>query len=138
MVLRVLVFGTFDLLHKGHTYFLEEAKRLGDELVVVVARDKTVQEIKHKKPEDDEEKRKENLELQSVVDKVVLGSTSDDKYEVIEEVKPNVIVLGYDQKNYTEKLSEELLKRGLSAKIIRLSKSYKPEKYKTSKIREQL
>ena len=40
-MVRVMATGVFDILHLGHLYFLREARKLGDELVVVVATDKT-------------------------------------------------------------------------------------------------
>ncbi|MCK4554633.1 NUDIX domain-containing protein, partial [Candidatus Parcubacteria bacterium] len=69
-----------------------------------------------------------------LADKVVLGNIKD-KYKIIERFKPDVICLGYDQKIFTEKLKEKLQKFGLSkTRIIRL-KSYKKEKYKSSKFK---
>ncbi|MCJ2563189.1 MAG: adenylyltransferase/cytidyltransferase family protein, partial [Candidatus Thermoplasmatota archaeon] len=46
-MVRVMASGVFDLLHTGHLHYLEEAKKLGDELIVVVARDSTVRKEKH-------------------------------------------------------------------------------------------
>ena len=46
-MVRVMAVGVFDLLHAGHLHYLEQAKSLGDELVVVVAHDDTVRTQKH-------------------------------------------------------------------------------------------
>ena len=46
-MIKVMATGTFDLLHMGHIYFLKEAKKLGDKLIVIVARDSTVRKMKH-------------------------------------------------------------------------------------------
>ncbi|MHC1592658.1 MAG: adenylyltransferase/cytidyltransferase family protein, partial [Methermicoccaceae archaeon] len=69
---RVLATGTFEFLHPGHLYFLSEAKKLGDELVALVARDSM---IRHKPtPIIPEQQRLEMVAALKVVDKAVLGS----------------------------------------------------------------
>ncbi len=55
---RVVCAGTFDHLHPGHLDFLRQAKALGDELVVIAARDETVSRIKGFTPTYNEEIRK--------------------------------------------------------------------------------
>ena len=128
-----MVTGTFDILHKGHLYFLGEAKKHGDELYVVIARDETVKQVKGKFPENDEKTRKNRLEELEVVDNAVLGHLGD-KHKVLEDIKPDIICLGYDQKAFTWDLKQSLKKKGIDCKIVRI-KSYKPEKYKSSKLR---
>ena len=130
---KVLTFGTFDLLHKGHEFYLKEAKKHGEELWVVVARDKTVKQIKGILPVEDEQERLSNVQSLDYVDKALLGKVGD-KYAIIEEVNPDIICLGYDQVAFTDKLKEELEFRGLHPEIIRIS-SFKPEIYKSSKLR---
>ncbi|MBW2991876.1 FAD synthase [Candidatus Woesearchaeota archaeon] len=132
---KVLAFGTFDILHPGHLDFFRQAKKFGDHLTVVVARDETVKKLKEKYPKFNEAERLEHVSRLEIVDKVVLGST-DDKYKVIEEVNPDIICLGYDQFSFTEDLEKELGNKGIKAKIIRL-KPYKEEKYKSSKLNER-
>jgi len=131
---KVMVFGTFDILHKGHMNFFKQAKKHGDYLIAVVARDKTVKKIKKKKPRNYEMVRMLNVALTKTVNIAVLGDLKD-PYKVIQENKPKVICLGYDQNSYTEKLEQELKKRKLKAKIIRL-KPYKENIYKSSKIKK--
>jgi FAD synthetase len=128
---KVLVFGTFDYFHEGHRHFLRQAKKHGDCLVVIVARDKTVQQLKGKRPGHTELERLDAVEKSGLADEVLLGGAEGDKYKVIEQVKPDVICLGYDQKFFAEGLQEELRKRGLKVKIVRLL-AYKPGKYKSS------
>jgi len=130
----VLVFGTFDLFHPGHEFFLKEAKKYGDTLEVVVARDKTVEEVKGKKPVDREMKRLSKIHSLDYVDDVILGSLGD-KYRIIEAIKPDIIVLGYDQTFFTDNLEEELKKRKLKINVIRLKESLNPEVFKSSKLR---
>jgi FAD synthetase len=129
---KAVVFGTFDIFHPGHEYFLKQAKKHCDELVVVIARDSTVKQVKGKLPVNNENKRLKLIKSLHYVNKAMLGSESEDKYCVIEQVMPDIICLGYDQKAFVENLQEELKKRGLKAGILRID-SYKPELYKSSK-----
>jgi FAD synthetase len=130
---KVMVFGTFDIFHKGHENFLKQARRKGDFLLVVVARDKTVAKIKKQKTRNKEQKRKRILENSHLVDKVILGNLGD-KYAIIKKYQPDIIYLGYDQKAYVDKIKDKLLEYGLEkTKIIRL-KPFHPEKYKSSKL----
>ena len=123
-----MVFGTFDLLHEGHKHFLKDAKDYGDELIVIIARDENVKYIKNAYPHDDENKRKQNVESLAFVDRAILGEL-DDRYKAIEELKPDVICIGYDQR--TGKLEEKLKEKGLKT-ILKKIKPYNPQKYKTS------
>jgi len=133
----VMAFGTFDIFHKGHGYFLRQAKKHGDYLVVVVARDVTVKENKEEDPMNGEYERVTGVRKSGLADRVLLGSV-EDKYALIQEYKPDVICLGYDQKFFVEKLQEKLAEFGLGkTEIIRL-KSYKPEIYKSSIIKESI
>ncbi|MBN2065316.1 MAG: FAD synthase [Candidatus Thermoplasmatota archaeon] len=115
---RVMATGAFDLLHIGHIYFLKEAKKLGDELVVVVARDNTVRKLKHE-PVTPEKMRVELIKELKIVDKAVLGHEKD-MYVVVEELQPDIIALGYDQIHDEKKINEELKKRKLNSKVVRL------------------
>jgi FAD synthetase len=130
---RVLVFGSFDHLHPGHMYFLLEAKKHGDELVVVLAREETIIEHKGRKPKYSEKERREHLEFTGIPDRILLGHIKD-KYSIIERVGPDIICLGYDQNSYTKHLKEELKKRKIKAKVMRL-KPYKEHMFKSSKLK---
>ena len=126
----VLATGTFDLVHKGHEEFLKQAKSLGDVLVVVIARDETVINVKSRPAMHDELQRKRDVEALGIADRVILGD-KEDKFKVIEEVRPDIIALGYDQKAFTQRLKQECEKRNVAAKIVRLE-AFMPEKYKSS------
>ena len=83
----VLASGVFDLLHLGHVKFLEEAKKTGGknaELIVIVARDSTVDETKGRKPIMSEAQRRALVESLKVVDEAVLGYENLDIGEVID------------------------------------------------------
>ena len=129
-----MVFGTFDIFHKGHENFLKQARRYGDYLIAVVARDKTVLSVKKQRAANSEGKRAKILRDSKLTDKVILGSLGD-KYSVIKKYQPDVICLGYDQKDFVGGLRKKLEEFNLDkTEIIRL-KSYCPKKYKSSKIR---
>jgi len=130
---RVMASGVFDLLHIGHLYYLEEAKKYGDELIVVVACDETVRKKKHE-PIMPAEERRRLVEALKPVDKAVVGY-EDDFLRVVEEIKPDIIALGYDQ--HFEGLEEMLRKRGIKAKIVRCGK-YDGDLNKTRKIIEKI
>ncbi len=132
---KVMVFGTFDVLHEGHKNFFMQARELGELLVCVVARDSTLKEI-GKEVLDDENKRAENVKKTKLADKVILGN-SGDKYLVIKQERPDVISLGYDQTYFTQGLEEWLKEKRISAQIVRL-KPYKEYMYKSSIIRKRI
>ncbi|MDH5807204.1 MAG: adenylyltransferase/cytidyltransferase family protein [Candidatus Methanomethylicaceae archaeon] len=118
---RVLASGCFDLIHYGHLRYLEEAKKLGGEgaeLIVVVARDSTIIKRKGHPPIMNEEHRRALVEALKPVDKAILGKEDFDIFSIIEEVKPDIIALGYDQKE----IEEILLNKKIGIKIIRLEK----------------
>jgi FAD synthetase len=132
---RILMFGTFDIIHPGHLLIFKQAKSLGDELYVVIALDSTVRKVKGKDPLNNQEQRRKNVQRVTWVDKAVLGH-EEDKYRVLEEIRPDIIALGYDQSAFVQSLNEEITKRGLKIRIVRLG-SHRPEVYKSSKVRQR-
>jgi len=130
---KVMAFGSFDILHEGHKHYLQEAKSFGDYLIVVVARDENILRFKCRKARNDENYRLEQVNKLGFVDEAVLGH-KDDIFEVLEEFKPSIICLGYDQKTVEEeKLKQELEKRNIKAEIVR-AKPYKEDIFKSSKL----
>ena len=131
----------FDLLHLGHVKFLEEAKKAGGknaELLVIVARDSTVQRMKGRKPIMPESQRRSLVESLRVVDEAVLGTEDFDIGDVIDRVKPDVIALGYDQTDMEARVREYVNKRGLRVRVVRLGKFENDELSSSSKIREKI
>ncbi len=121
MGLRVLVAGTFDIIHEGHIKMLWEAKKLAGkngELIVVVARDDNVKRFKGRDPILRESSRVYIVKNLKPVDRVFLGEK--DPLESILKIRPDMIVLGYDQWADENWLREELRKRGLDVRILRL------------------
>lgn len=131
---KVMCAGTFDVIHPGHLFYLSEAKKYGDKLIVVVARDETSQSFKGKKPAHNEKERLEAVRMLNIVDEAVLGHHGN-IFKVIEEIKPDVICLGYDQNIQKQQVEDELKKRGIKADIVRID-AYMPHLYKSSKIKK--
>jgi FAD synthetase len=114
---RVLATGTFDILHPGHILYLRKAKELGDELFVIVSRDSMVQ---HKsKPILPEQQRLQVVQALGIVDHAELGSEHD-IFEPLKLIKPDIIALGFDQYFDENELREDLEKRHIRSKVVRL------------------
>ncbi len=118
-MVKVMATGTFDILHLGHIYFLKQAKKLGDTLAVVVATDSTVRKLKHE-PVNSEQIRLDLIKELKIVDEAYLGHEKD-IYEILKEIKPDIITLGYDQIHDEKIIEKELKKRNIKAKVVRLS-----------------
>lgn len=124
----VLVFGTFDLFHPGHEYFLTEAKKHGTRLVVVVARDANVERIKGRRPQQDERARLSRVQQYDAVDEARLGYEAWSQHlTILDEVRPDVICLGYDQ--------QATIPHG-PWKVVHID-AFHPEQYKSSLLRTQ-
>ncbi|MFA5799628.1 MAG: adenylyltransferase/cytidyltransferase family protein [Candidatus Peribacteraceae bacterium] len=90
-----MVFGTFDLLHPGHEFFLREAARRGP-LTVVVARDENVRRIKGRMPLQTQEQRIEAIRTRFPTATVIPGDRRGFLMP-LRKLVPNLILLGYDQ-----------------------------------------
>ncbi|MDC7220114.1 MAG: EamA family transporter [Spirochaetales bacterium] len=101
---KVMVFGTFDTLHRGHLFFLGNARNKGDYLMAVVARDRTVDELKGRKPLHDYEERIQRLEKSGLVDKTLPSDETRGSWKVIQKERPDLICLGHDQNRMEESL----------------------------------
>jgi FAD synthetase len=116
-MVRVLATGTFDILHPGHLLYLSEAKALGDELYVIVARDSM---IKHKpQPVVPEGQRLAMVKGFRMVDRAILGSEKD-IFEPLQKIKPDIIALGKNQFFREEELEAQLREHGIGAKVVRV------------------
>jgi FAD synthetase len=137
----VLASGVFDLLHLGHVKFLEEAKRAGgpkSELIVIVATDKTVEKTKGRKPIMAEDQRRALVESLKVVDKAMLGFETLDIGEIISEVKPDVIALGYDQEEMAKEVRTYLSKNKNGIDLVRIGKFGENTLDSSSKIKQKI
>ena len=123
-----MVFGTFDGLHPGHLNLFRQAKKKGEYLIVVVARDKNVFKIKKHWPKTSEIARLREVRNNELVDLGILGQVRD-PLAIIRKIKPEVICLGYDQKSFNCNLKKKFPKI-----IFFRLKSYQPKKFKSSKL----
>lgn len=131
-----MVFGTFDYLHAGHENLFIQAKKLGEEIITIIARDRTVKTIKGQLPDHDEKIRLRNLKETGWSNYAVLGNHKD-KLKVIKNYRPDIIALGYDQYAFTYGLKKMIIDLGLNIKIVRL-KPYRPDMYKSSIVKRNL
>ncbi|MEM2110518.1 MAG: adenylyltransferase/cytidyltransferase family protein [Candidatus Bathyarchaeia archaeon] len=137
----VLAEGTFDLLHYGHVYYLTNAKKTGGEnakLVVVIARDKTVERLKGSKPVIPEDQRRAIVESLKVVDEAILGYEDVDISRVIDHVKPDIIALGYDKEKMEKELRDYIAKKNLNIQVFRMGKFEKEEIDSSTKIKKKI
>lgn len=130
-----MCFGTFDLLHLGHLNYFQQAKKYGDYLIVVIARDKT-KLVQNKEIIFLEKERLELVKNLKIVDEAVLGY-SEDYFKIIEEKKSDVIFLGYDHQISERELAVKLKERGLQLEIYR-AKPFNLVKHKSSLLREKV
>ena len=117
----VLTTGAFDMLHPGHVKLLEEAKKLAGsdgKLVVLIARDETVRRNKGRDPIFDEESRRYMVSMLKPVDEVILGYTPPSFEKVIERVKPDIVVFGYDQEKFRREFERFCKERGIDVDIV--------------------
>ena len=122
----VLTGGVFDVLHIGHILTLNEAKKHGDVLVVAIAKDEHIRK-KKREPVHSQEYRRIMVESIRPVDVAISGF--EDPKGMLEFVKPNVIVYGYDQKEFV---------RPEGVETVKLSKEIDDSKFKTRKILDEL
>lgn len=121
---RVLATGTFDLLHPGHLYFLEQAAALGDELWVIVARSSN---LDHKaQPVNPAEQRRAMVAALDPVDEAILGS-EESIYEPLRTIQPDVVALGHDQGFSIDTLEADLADRGFDVEVLRVNEVEAPD-----------
>lgn len=137
----VLASGVFDLLHLGHVRFLEAAKQAGGDnakLIVIIAKDSTVEKIKGKKPIMFEEQRRALVEALRVVDEAIVGFEGLDVGEVIEELRPDIIALGYDQAEMEREVLDYIDTHRLHVQIVRIGKFGENSLDSSSKIKKEI
>ena len=115
----VLAGGVFDIIHPGHIHTLNAAKALGGVLVVAIATDKTAEKMKKRSPLHNQELRRELVSCLSMVDKAIVGH-EDDIFQTVKEIKPDIIVLGYDQVHQEKFISDGCKRINLNVEIVRL------------------
>lgn len=122
-----IVFGVFDGFHEGHKFFLKEALKRTDELLVVVAPDVAVLKLKGKNP------RAPFLERARAVSdfdnriRTIQGDEEEGSWRVLKNAQPDIVFLGYDQ----TAIADELKKMKVRFDFI---ESHEPHMYKSSKL----
>lgn len=137
-MIRIMASGVFDLLHPGHIYYLEESKKLGDELVVVVANDIVVERSKGK-PLFDAASRAHMIGALACVDRAIVPTETDPSryYQTVLDIQPDIITLGYDQTFTEQKLAEDLARHGWHGRVVRIGK-YTGEDVSSSQLKRKI
>lgn len=120
---KVLVAGTFDLIHPGHIYLFNEAAKVGD-VYVIVATDNNRELYSGERPIIPEQQRLEVVKNIKNVKEARLGRSDNDTLKTVEEINPDIILLGPDQKYDLNTLKEGLKRKGLDHIEVKRMKSY--------------
>jgi len=125
---RVMVFGTFDVLHPGHEYYISEALKLSkdSDIVIVVARDKTVKSIKNFLRNVEQDRM--HVLVERYPEALVVLGDEEDQMKVLRDYKPSMVCFGYDQNSFTE-----LFEASFPEIEVRRIEAHEPNKYKSSK-----
>jgi FAD synthetase len=137
----IIASGVFDLLHLGHVRFLEQAKAAGGKnakLIVVIARDSTIEKMKGRKPIMSETERQALVQSLKVVDESVLGYESLDIGEIILDIKPDVIALGYDQAEMEKQVKQYIDAHHLPVRVVRIGKFGENTLDSSTKIKQKI
>lgn len=132
---KVMVFGVFDKIHPGHLFFLRKARGYGNELIVAVSRDSAVLEMKGKKPDQSEKIRRAAVMKTGCATRTVLGDRVMGSHAQLKRIRPEIVVLGYDQNLFGRHLKKEMSERKIrKIKIVKI-RAFRPKKYHTSILR---
>jgi FAD synthetase len=137
----VLATGAFDLLHYGHLNFLQEARKMGGRdarLIVIVARDRTVEARKGKKPIVPEDQRRALIEALKPVDDAILGFEDMNYEAVIDKLNPDIIAVGYDQSDIKSSVEELIQRKGLKIRVFQTRKFAVDDIDSSSKIKRRV
>ncbi len=121
----VLATGVFDILHLGHLRFLQESKKRGGpgaRLVVVIARDRTVQNRKGQKPVMPEDQRREIVAALKPVNKAILGHKELDFLGILRDVDPDIVTVGYDQNDIKAAVNKIIRDQELPVRVVQIRK----------------
>jgi len=117
----ILAFGTFDIFHPGHKFFLNEAALLGEKLIVAIARDTHVKILKNHPPINNQEYRLNIVKDQEMVDDVLLSDVILGSFQIIDKVKPTTIAIGHDQIDLETALKKWLVKQKKEIEITKIN-----------------
>jgi FAD synthetase len=121
---KVLIAGTFDLIHPGHLFLINEAAKLGD-VCVIISTDRNRELYSGEAPIIPQEQRLEVIKAIKNVKIARLGRSDNDTLKTVEEINPDIILLGPDQKYDIKTLKEGLRAHGLeNVSIQRLNRYF--------------
>lgn len=130
---NVLIFGSFDILHPGHMFFIKEAQKYG-QVFVCLALDGTIKKLKARAPLNPLLVRKKNLEALGFT---VVPGDSRDRLKVFRELSPQIVMLGYDQRTFVRELKDHIHADTVPTRIME-APPFHPELFKSTKIRSVL
>jgi len=123
---RALIFGAFDGLHPGHDYLVKQAAELADELYIAIPPDVIVKQLKGREPTNNLASRISEVSRRYPKAQVIEGDAEIGSYTVVKRIKPDVIALGYDQKELARDIADKL-----NIKTVTIP-AFHPDKYKSS------
>jgi FAD synthetase len=129
-VAKVMIFGVFDDLHAGHRFFINNAKKFGNKLIIVATQNEAVKILKNHQPQFSIKKRMAILKKEFPNLSIQAGDKKINTWHIIKKNKPNLIITGYDQiilKNALKKISKDY-----NFKLIQIKKSFKGSKMHSS------
>jgi FAD synthetase len=134
---KILIFGVFDGIHEGHLSFINNAKKIGDHLIAIIARDSIVKGLKGELPKYNEVERIEAILEIPEIDRVLLGDPELSTYNILKEVRPDVVFLGYDQQALFEDLKKKIKNGDLKEMEIIIDHPYKPDEFHSSILKKK-
>ena len=127
----VLVFGTFDVIHPGHTFFLEQSATHGDQLIAVIARDEFVYKTKNKTPVHSQQERIEHIIKSGLVNNACLADTKTGTFNVVKKLNPQIVCFGHDQTRLAESFKDWLKTNKMNIEIV-IIEPFKRDQYSST------
>ena len=136
---KVLIAGTFDIIHPGHIFLINQAAKLG-EVHVIVSTDKNRKAYSGEAPIVNETQRLEVVKSLKNVTSARLGRRDNNTIKTVKEINPDIVLLGPDQKYSTEELKEGLVTAGMTDVEVKRLKTYydKFELTSSTKIKKKI
>jgi cytidyltransferase-like protein len=130
----VAVFGVFDVFHEGHRFFLKEAAKHAEKILVVLASDQYVEGFKGVDHLHNQQERKKAIEESGLADKVVFGDDTPGGFTIFDNHEIDAVCLGHDQTALGQALADHFKAKNLHVKIFHIE-SHARHLYSSSKIR---
>ena len=127
----VLVFGTFDVIHPGHKFFLEQSAIYGEKLIAVIARDDFVYKTKSRTPVHGQQERIEHIIKSGLVNDAFLADTVTGTFNVINKLDPQIVCFGHDQLKLAEAFRNWLNENNKEIEIVMIE-PFKRDQYSST------